>query len=157
MSDLTSAAEQARDRELASSVRQHRTPGTRPETSGWTAGIEFAGIMMILVGAIHAVQGLAALVNEDFYDVPSERLLVAVDFATWGWIHLVLGVLVVAAGIAVNWGRAWARVVGVVFASVSLLTNLAFVNAQPVWTTIVVALDVVIIYAITAHGGELAG
>lgn len=155
MSEMLTPSEQAQRRDDAARYRSTH-PGTPPEPSGWTAWIEFAGIMMLVLGAIHAVQGLAALLNDDFYAVGSEGLLVAFDFTTWGWIHLGLGVLVAAAGVAVNRGRSWARVVGILFASLSLLVNLAFVNAQPVWSALVVAIDVLVIYAITAHGGELA-
>lgn len=156
MSDMISASEQSQHRRDAEQYRRsHPTaPGGRP--SAWTAGVEFAGIMMLVLGAIHAVQGLAALFRDDFYAVSSDGLLVGFAYTTWGWIFLGIGVLSVAAGVAIISGRTWARVVGVLFASLSLLANLAFVNAQPVWSAIVVAIDVIVIYAITVHGGELA-
>jgi hypothetical protein len=82
-------------------------------------------------------------------------LVLAVDYTTWGWVHLVLGVLAVATGPGLLYGRTIARVAAVVLAVLSAIVNLAFVAAYPVWSILVIALDVVVIYAIVVHGREL--
>jgi hypothetical protein len=110
---------------------------------------------MVLLGLFHALQGLVALFRDDYFLVPPNRLLVDVGYTTWGWAHLVLGLLVCAVGGGLVVGRMWARVMGVVVAIVSALVNAAFLAAYPVWSAIMIALDVLVIWAITVHGREV--
>ena len=100
------------------------------------------------------MQGLVALFQDDFF-VALPNYLLEVDVTAWGWVHLVVGVLVVVAGIAVLSGRVWARTVGVVLAVVSALVNFAFLPYYPFWSMTVIALDVVVIWALTAHGRDV--
>jgi hypothetical protein len=145
------------DQRLDAAARYRRDhPGGRPRESSWTAGVEFAAIMMLVLGAIHAVEGFAALFREDYYAVASDELLLDIGYTAWGWIQLGIGVLSVAGGIALTAGRTWARVVAVTFAGTSLLVTLAFADAQPVWSAVLIAIDVVVIYAVVAHGRDLA-
>lgn len=130
------------------------TPETKPVT-GWVGWIVFAATMMMIVGAFQAIQGLVALFKDTYYQVPSSGLVVQVDYTAWGWTHLVLGVLVFAAGVGLFTGQTWARVLGVIFASLSMLANFAFIAAFPFWSLLVIALDVFVIMAITVHGSEL--
>jgi hypothetical protein len=81
--------------------------------------------------------------------------VVHVNYNTWGWTHLIIGAIAVLAGLGLLAGNLAARVVGVVIALLSALVNLAFISAYPVWSTIVIALDVIVIYAIIVHGREL--
>lgn len=122
--------------------------------SGWTGWVYFAGFMMIIMGALQTISGLAALLNDDWLLVTEQRLI-AFDFTTWGWIHLLIGVVVFAAGFAVMNGAVWARAVGVVIAMISLVANLAYANTYPIWAIAVVIIDVLIIYALTVRGNEL--
>jgi hypothetical protein len=133
------------------------TPGPQvvEQPTGWVAWIFFAATMMIILGVLHAIEGLVALFNDTYYLVGRHGLTVQVDYTAWGWTHLVLGVLVAAAGIALFTGRAWARVVGVILAALSALVNIGFLAAYPVWSAILVAIDVLVIWAITVHGGEM--
>ncbi|WP_246128113.1 DUF7144 family membrane protein [Amycolatopsis rhizosphaerae] len=131
-------------------------PVARPEhVTGWTGWIAFAGIMLILLGLFHAVEGLVAVVNPGYYLITASGLVVNVDYVVWGWVHLALGILAVLVGIGLLSGNTVARVVGVILAAISALVNLGFVNAYPAWSALVIALDVVIIYAIIAHGREM--
>lgn len=123
--------------------------------SGWTGWIFFAGLMMILIGSFSAIQGLVALFNRNYYLVGPEGLIINVNFATWGWVHLIFGIVVVASGIGVMSGNTAARVVGIVLAVLSAIVNLAFIAAYPIWSTIVITLDVLVIYALVVHGREL--
>jgi len=101
------------------------------------------------------VEGLVALLNPGFYLVTREGLVVNVDYNAWGWTHLILGVIAVATGFGLLAGRMIARIVGIAIAVLSALLNLAFIAAYPVWSTIVIAIDVIVIYAIVVHGREL--
>jgi hypothetical protein len=122
-----------------------------PPRSAWVA---FAGTMLALAGSFHAIQGLVALFRDDYYLVSPSGLVVNVDYTTWGWVHLIGGAVVVAAGLGAIAGQTWARVVGVVVAVLSALLNVAFLAAYPIWSTLMIGLDVLVIWALMVHGGE---
>ena len=126
-----------------------------PEQTGWVGWIVFAASMMVVVGALQAIQGLVALFKDEYYVVGSSGLVVNVDYTAWGWTHLAFGVLVAAAGIGLFAGQTWARVAGVLLVSLSMIVNFAFLAAYPVWSITVIALDAFVIYALTAHGSEM--
>lgn len=130
------------------------TPPTTPEPTGWVVWVGFAGMMMVLLGLFHAFQGILALGQQEYYLVTRDRLAVSLDYTTWGWAHLVLGVVMAAGGAALLAGQRWGRVVGVVLALGSALVNAAFLAAYPVWSAIMIALDVLVIWAIMVHGHE---
>jgi hypothetical protein len=111
-------------------------------------------MLMILLGSFHAMAGLVALFQDDYFLVAKSGLLVTVDYTTWGWTHLVLGVVVALAGFALFSGAMWARIVTILTAMVSAVVNLAFMSAYPLWSAIMIAVDVLVIYAVTAHGDE---
>lgn len=120
----------------------------------WTGWVYFAGFMMIVMGFLQGIAGLTALLNNKWLLV-TERSLIAFNFTTWGWIHLLLGVLILAAGFAVMNGAVWARTVGVVIAMMSLVANAAYANTYPVWALVAIVIDVLVIYALTVHGNEV--
>ena len=128
---------------------------TTSTSTGWVGWLVFAGIMMILVGAFQVIDGLIALFKDDFYVVRPNGLVVNVDYTAWGWTHLLLGVLLIAAGYAVFSGRVWGRTLGVIAALLSAIVNFAFIPAYPVWSILIITVDVLVIYALIAHGGEL--
>jgi hypothetical protein len=137
---------------------QNRRQPTAPrytEPSAWTGWVVFGGVMMIMLGAFQAIEGLVALFDNGYYLVRPSGLVVHVNYTAWGWTHLLIGVVAVLAGLGLLTGNMVARVVGVVVALLSALVNLAFLAAYPVWSTIVIALDVIVIYAIIVHGREL--
>ncbi|SES43789.1 DUF7144 family membrane protein [Lentzea albida] len=121
--------------------------------TGWLGWIWFAGIMMIVMGSFNAIEGLVALFNSEYYVVTEQNVLVF-DLGSWGWITLLIGVLVALAGGALLTGAAWARVVAVVLAVVNAVAQLAFVSVHPLWSTIVIALCVTVIWAVVVHGPE---
>jgi hypothetical protein len=121
----------------------------------WVGWVLFAATMMVLLGAFHAIAGFLALLNDQYYQVGKNQLTVHVSYTAWGWTHLVVGAVVVAAGVALMYGRAWARVVAVVVACASILLNIGFMAAYPGYAAIVIALDVLVIWAITVHGAEV--
>jgi hypothetical protein len=125
-----------------------------PERTAWVGWIMFAGLMMIMLGTFEAIAGLVALFNDEYYLVARSGLVVSVDYTTWGWVHLLLGIVVAAAGLGVMVGQMWARVVGIVVVLASAIVNIAFLAAYPVWSTIIITIDVLVIWALTVHGRE---
>jgi hypothetical protein len=122
--------------------------------SGWHGPAAFAGIILIMAGSFHALSGLVGLLNDAYWLVPSQELVVSLDYTAWGWVHLVLGVAAAAVGAAVLRAMPWARVAGVVLAALSALANLAFLAAFPVWSVVIIVLDVLVIHSLVVHGSE---
>lgn len=119
--------------------------------SGW---VVFASVMMGLAGAFSVIDGLVAIVADEVYVVTDEGIL-AFDFTAWGVIHLILGIVVFVAAFAVLTGQVWARVLGVAVAFLSALGQLAFITALPLWSIVVIAIDVLVIYGLVVHGEEV--
>ncbi|MEU6152175.1 hypothetical protein ABZ816_19480 [Actinosynnema sp. NPDC047251] len=128
--------------------------GRPPVDAAWTGWIAFAGVMMVIIGVFTVIEGLVALFNDQYYVTTDDTVLVF-DLTGWGWTHLILGVLIGLTGPALWTGAAWARIATVLFASVNAVAQLAFVGVQPVWSTIVIALNVVVIWAVVVHGRSL--
>jgi len=137
-------------------ANQHRSESTTTRGGmAWVGWIAFAGFMMMLLGALHAFQGLVALFNDEYYLVGRSGLVVDLDFTAWGWVHLIGGAIVLGAGLGVLQGQVWARSVGVGVAMLSAIVNVGFLAAYPVWSAIMVAIDIVVILALTVHGSEV--
>jgi vacuolar-type H+-ATPase subunit I/STV1 len=117
------------------------------DRAGW---MSFAGIVAFVVGVFNVIDGLVALFRNDYYLVTSQDILVF-DFTAWGWIWLVLGAAQIAIGAGLLAGHAWARTTGVVMAVLVAIGQLAFLRAFPVWSVLVIAMCVLIVYALTAH------
>lgn len=126
---------------------------TKPTQTGWVGWIYFAGLMMVLAGAFQVVSGLAALFKEEFFVVGEKALLIS-NYTAWGWGHLIMGVILLTAGVSVMAGGTWGRFVGVVFATLGVLANLAFLSAYPLWSLVAIVVNILVIYAITIHGTE---
>jgi len=118
---------------------------------GWTV---FASIMLVIIGVFQTIAGITALVTDEFYVVGQEYVF-QFDTTTWGWIHLILGVVVFVAGIALYTGAVWARTVGVIVAVISAVVNFAWLPWYPIWAVIVITIDVFVIWALTAHGRDI--
>lgn len=132
-----------------------RAPAPTDRSPAAYGGVVFAAMLMILAGTFQAVQGLVALVNDDFY-VTGEEYIFRFDLTTWGWVHLVLGVIVGLAGAALLRGAAWARTMAVVLAGLSILANFLWLPHYPVWSLTVIAFDVFVIWALVVHGRDVA-
>jgi hypothetical protein len=116
----------------------------------------FAAVMLIMVGIFQAIAGVVALFNDTFY-VVGEKYIFQFDVTTWGWVHLVLGVVIAVAGYFLFRGAVWARTVGVILASISAVLNFAWLPHYPIWAIAIITLDVFIIWALTAHGRDITG
>jgi hypothetical protein len=124
------------------------------ETTGWGGWISFAGVIMIIAGVLNFIYGLIAAVNDDWV-VFGHRANVAIDLTTWGWIHMAVGVVVALAGAFLFTGNILARTVGVLVASASLVANFLWLPVYPIWSLIVITMDVLVIWALIAHGSEM--
>ena len=124
--------------------------------SGWAVGWSaFASVMLIMVGIFHAMAGLVALVDDTFY-VVGETWVFEFDVTAWGWIHLIGGALVALAGFGIISGNVVARTVGVAAAVISALVNFAWLPYQPVWSVVMIAVAIAVIWALTVHGRDIA-
>jgi hypothetical protein len=119
---------------------------------GWIA---FAGVLLFMLGSFHVIQGIVALVKDEYFLVSSSGLVLDVDYTAWGWTHVIAGAIVLMAGIGVLAGQMWARVVGTVVALLSAIVNMVFLPAYPIWSTLMIALAVVVVMALTVHGSEI--
>ena len=126
-----------------------------PRSTAWTGWLYFAAFVMLLNGVIWGLQGFAALVNDDYFYVSSSGLVLDVDYTVWGFVHLVLGVAFFLSGLGVLSGNRAARAVGVALAGLNALVAMVFLAAAPGWGIILIATDLVVIYALTVHGGEM--
>jgi hypothetical protein len=128
----------------------------KPETerSGWTGWITFAGVMLIIGGTLGLIFGIIAAVN-DKWVVFTNRGAVDLDLSTWGWVHIIVGAIVVLAGFGVFTGNILARIVGVLVAVVSLIANFLWLPVYPIWAIVIITIDALVIWALTAHGGEM--
>jgi hypothetical protein len=123
----------------------------------WTGWLIFASIMLCVVGGINVIQGLVALTRDTYFLVHKGDQLLITDFSTWGWILMIWGALQIAAGLGLNSGKSLARISAIVIGSVSILIQMLFLSAYPVWSLIIIALDVIVIFALTARWGEARG
>ena len=126
------------------------------QPSAWAAGYTaFAGVVLVLIGFFQAVAGLVAIVDDEFYVVGQEYLF-QFDVTAWGWIHLIIGIVVLLSGFGVFTGNAAARTVGVIVAAISALAAFAWLPWYPIWGIVIIALDVAVVWALTMHGRDLA-
>jgi len=110
--------------------------------------------MMIMIGVLHAIQGVVALFNDEFY-VVGEEWVFTVDITAWGWMQLLLGALVAAAGFFVLNGAVWARTVGVIVACLSIIATFAWLPYYPIWAILIISIGVLVVWALTVHGGDI--
>lgn len=122
--------------------------------SGWAYGFAaFAGAIMLLVGIFQGLAGIAAIFDDSFF-VVGPNYTYEIDTTAWGWIHLILGVILVIAGIAIYSGAVWARTIGVFLAILSAVANFFFIPYYPVWAVLVIALDIAIIWALAVYTSD---
>ena len=124
------------------------------DTSGWAVGFTlFAAIMMLMAGAWQALAGLVAIFENEFY-VQTRSYLYEFDATTWGWIHLLIGLVVAFAGWGLLSGRTWARAAAIALALLSAIANFLFIPYYPFWSLLIIALDVFVIWALAVYEPE---
>ena len=130
---------------------------TRPSSapSGFAVGVTVtAGIFLLIGGVCHAFQGIVAIFENEFY-VTTQNWIFKFDVTTWGWIHLIIGLIAIFAGVGLFSGKVWSRTVGVIVAGISILVNFTWLPYYPLWAILIIAFDVFVIWALTAHGSDI--
>jgi hypothetical protein len=127
----------------------------RREPTAWVGFVVFGGIMMLMMGSFQIIEGLVAIFRDDYYLVTRSGLVLTLDYTAWGWTHLIIGLIAVGAAFGVLMGQMWGRVIGIIIAVISAIANIAFLSAYPIWSTIIIATDVLVIYALVVHGREV--
>jgi hypothetical protein len=128
-------------------ARQSSRPPAGGAYSGWAA---FAGVMMLILGSLDALWGLAAITNNEIVVVGGHGALIF-DITTWGWVHLILGSLVALTGLGLMTGNSAARVAGIFFVAVNAIAQIVWFPAAPLWAFLMIVLDTVIIYQLTVN------
>lgn len=130
------------------------TSVTGVSSTAWSGWVVFASLMLAVVGGVNIVQGLVALSQDDYFLVPNGDQLLLLDFQAWGWVLLIWGIAQLGTGIGLNFGQGWARVLAIFVACISILIQTLFLSAYPIWSAIIITLDVIVIYALTARWTE---
>ncbi|MFD2079474.1 hypothetical protein SAMN05421678_115202 [Actinopolymorpha cephalotaxi] len=129
---------------------------TMPEAVGGTGWLVYAGVVLIVLGCLQAIWGFTSLFKTTYFLVASSGLVIPWGYTAWGWFHIGLAALLVITGLALLAGQTWARYVGIAIAAVSLLANFLSLAAFPIWSAIMIAVDILVIYALSVHGRELS-
>jgi len=122
--------------------------------TGWAFGFTvFAGVMMVIIGVYQVIVGLSAIIEHTFYRV-TPNYVFAFNVTGWGWIHLIFGVILVVVGFSILAGQTWARVAGIVLAALSAIANFLFIPYYPLWSILIIALDILVISALASYEGS---
>ncbi len=124
------------------------------EATGWVGWGYFAAFMMMLTGTFQLLYGLVAVLNDKYFVATANHLIVF-DVTTWGIIHMLVGLLVFFAGMSLLVGSTFGRTIGVIMASLSAFAAVANLALFPIWSVVVLTIDILVIYSLTAHGHEL--
>jgi hypothetical protein len=127
-------------------------PEQYDDSAGWTGWIVFAATLMIIAGSLNFLQGLVAAINDEWVVFGNQAALY-LDVSAWGWVHMLLGALVLLSGIGILSGSVIARTIGVIVVGVALLGNFAIVPLYPFWAILLIAMNIIVIMALTVHGG----
>ena len=134
------------------STTQRDSGRVEQDVSGWAVGgIAFAGTVMVMIGTFQVLEGLVALFNDEFF-VVTRNYTFDLDVTAWGWIHLILGVLMLFVGFGLFSRRTWAGVTAIMLAMLSALANFFFIPYYPIWALVIIGLDIWVIWALTRPG-----
>jgi hypothetical protein len=127
---------------------------TAGKVTAWVGFIVFAGMLLVVSGVFTLAEALYALVDDAVF-VQADGQTLLLDITTWGWVHLVMGLLQVIVGTALMRGAAWARVLTVIVVGLNATAQMVFLPAYPLWGLAVIALDLLVIWAVCMHGTEV--
>jgi hypothetical protein len=122
--------------------------------SRWVGWIFFAATIMIISGTLNLIYGLIAVINDDWVVFGNSADLY-LDLSEWGWVHIIVGGVVLLSGLGLFTGNVLARTVGVLAAAASIIANFFWMPAYPIWAVVVITMDVLVIWALTAHGRDV--
>ena len=131
---------------MSKKVDSRGMPTRTYNTHRRTASTSFAAVLLIIVGALHIVQGLSALLSDGDYTTAKGYFLGS-DGSKWGWAHLALGIAAVAAGVALRQRADWARGVAVIVATLSMFAAFLWLPYSPVGAIVILALDFFVMWA----------
>jgi hypothetical protein len=127
-----------------------------PAPEHWVVSMAtFAGVMMIVTAVFNGIEGLVALFRNEVY-VVAPQYIFAFDLTSWGWVHLFVAIIVGVAGVGVMSGQLWGRLVGIAFALLSMIANFLFIPYYPVWSLLIITLDVFVIWALCVYNRDAA-
>lgn len=128
--------------------------------TAWAGWIGFAGCLMVILGAIEAIQGFFALIDDEKI-VATGKGLAIIDATGWGWVHLLWGLLILLAGYGLLTAQGWARWFTIFAVGLNAIAQMAFLanypNAYPLWNVAILGLEVVVLYALTVRWDEIQG
>jgi hypothetical protein len=131
-------------------MSQYESPDS--PVSGWAvAGITFAASIMLLIGIFQVIAGLAAIFDDQFF-VVTQNYVFDLDVTAWGWVHLLIGVLLLFAAWGLFSGATWAGVTAIFLALLSAVANFFFIPYYPFWSLLLIGLAVWVIWALTRPG-----
>jgi hypothetical protein len=119
----------------------------------WAGWIAFAGTMLLVIGAINIFQGIVALIDDEHVVVTPNNFIL-VDLTSWGWTILLWGLVMVGVGLGLLAGMTWARIVGIIVVGLHAVAQVAWIGAYPIWSLLMIALDTLVLFALTARWSE---
>lgn len=119
--------------------------------SGW---VVFAATMATIAGVMNLIYGIAVLLNDSWTALAAEQIL-ALNLTAWGWVLIILGVIQLLVSYGIASGQTWARLAGILWASVIAIGQMAFLSVYPVWSVLIIAMSVMVIYGLAAYGDEV--
>jgi hypothetical protein len=114
----------------------------------------FAAILLMLGGFMQVMMGLIAVINDTFFVIGQEYLF-KFDVTAWGWIHMLVGAVLAVAGFGLFAGAVWARTIGVIVAILTVIANFLWIPFYPIWSLLLIALALYVIWALTTHGRDI--
>jgi hypothetical protein len=134
------------------STTQRDSGPVEQDVSGWAVGgIAFAGTVMVMIGIFQVLEGLVAIFNDEFF-VVTRNYTFDLDVTAWGWIHLIIGIIVVATGFGLFARSTWAGVTGIMLCVLSAISNFFFIPYYPIWALLLIGLNIWVIWALTRPG-----
>ena len=128
--------------------------GTAPPMTSWVGVLSFAGVVLLVLGGFQVVEGVTTLIREEAYLVTSDGLM-KFDYQVWGWTHLIVGLITVAAGIGVFFGMLWARIVSILIVAALTVFHFVFLASAPLFSSILIGIGIVVMYALAVHGRDV--
>jgi len=123
--------------------------------TGWTGWGVFASVLLLIAGIFDLIFGIAAIIGPNTTVVVADAGLFAVDVAAWGWWHIISGVALILTSFFLYRGATWARVVAIILVILNAVGQLTLIDVQPWWSLAILAVDILVLYALTVHGREL--
>ena len=123
--------------------------------SNWLGWVGFASFMLMLGGTFSAITGLVALFQDTVFVQTASSAVWILDYNQWGWAHILIGILAIIAAGSLLSGHMYGRIIAIIVAFVSAIANMAFVPVYPIWSIAVIVIDILVIYAVAVHAGEL--